>query len=142
MPTPPRRDTDAAIWQWWCDRIRAGADWFARRFSPGGGVPPDPPIAGCPVPAHDVTLLFRHMAALHIDRNALAEDDPLLFRELQGRCTLCRSRGRCVRDLADEFADPAWQNWRDYCPNATALSMLSALQSYTCDPDEKSKQRT
>jgi len=27
-----------------------------------------------------------------------------------------------------EVLDPAWQEWRDYCPNATTLSALGALQ--------------
>src|SRR6516164_10195481 len=34
--------------------------------------------------SYDASLLFRHMAALQIDRDELASNDPLLFRELQG----------------------------------------------------------
>lgn len=36
----------------------------------------------------DASLLFRCMDMLPVDRSDLARDDPLLFRELQGVCTL------------------------------------------------------
>ena len=52
--------------------------------------------------SYDASLLFRRMDALHIDRDELASDDPLLFGELQALCTLCRSKERCVLDLARE----------------------------------------
>ena len=78
--------------------------------------------------SYDVSLLFRRMAMLHIDLDELAWDDPLLFRELQALCVMCRSRGRCRSGLAHEFDDSAWQDWRDYCPNATTLSLLSVVQ--------------
>ena len=87
-----------------------------------------PAALNVPIPAYDVSLLFQRMAMLRIDPGDLAEEDPLLFRELQGMCALCQSRGQCAADLAHEFEDPGWQGWRDYCPNATTLSMLSALR--------------
>src|SRR5262245_49669613 len=37
--------------------------------------------------SYDASLLFRRMAALQIDRDELASNDPLLFRELQAVCT-------------------------------------------------------
>ncbi len=40
----------------------------------------------------DASLLFRCMDLLEVDRSDLERDDPLLFRELQGVCTLCRSK--------------------------------------------------
>jgi hypothetical protein len=46
--------------------------------------------------SYDASLLFRRMAALQVDRDELVSDDPLLFRELQALCTLCRSKERCV----------------------------------------------
>lgn len=77
----------------------------------------------------DVSLLFRRMAALRIDRDELAGDEPLLFRELQGFCSLCRSKGQCVRGLIGGLDDdPGWQDWRDYCPNAATLSVLATLR--------------
>jgi hypothetical protein len=75
-------------------------------------------------------LLERRMEALCLEPNEVARIEPLTFRELQQRCVKCEKRGQCALDLADKFADPAWQYWRDYCPNAATLTMLSTLQSY------------
>ena len=80
-------------------------------------------------------LLRRRMAALHLEPGELARSEPATFAELQRLCTTCDSRGRCALDLADEFSDPAWQAWRDYCPNAKTLSLLSALQG--CRSDDR-----
>jgi hypothetical protein len=73
----------------------------------------------------DIGLLLRRMAVIDIDPDELNSSDPLLFRELQGLCTLCRSRRRCARDIAYDAADPAWQGWKDYCPNGATLSKLT-----------------
>lgn len=75
-------------------------------------------------PEYDASLLFCRMARLRIDRNRLAGDDPLLFRELQGRCTLCRSKQECIGELASDL----FGNRPDYCPNAGMLSLLEALE--------------
>jgi len=64
-------------------------------FMPGPGNPP-----GDFSPFFDASLLFRHMERLRIDRDQLASDDPLLFRELKGRCALCRSKEQCLREDA------------------------------------------
>jgi hypothetical protein len=69
------------------------------------------------------------MAALRIDQDELACDDPLLFRELQALCTLCRSKERCVLDLTQEGDKPENRKWREYCLNATTLNALGALQN-------------
>jgi hypothetical protein len=71
-------------------------------------------------------LLVRRMRALHIDPDQPASE-VFAFGELTRVCRQCRTRAQCERELDDEFADPGWQAWRDYCPNATALSMLTAL---------------
>jgi hypothetical protein len=63
------------------------------------------------------------MATLHIDRDWVATDDPLLFRELQGRCTLCPSKEQCIGDLAAGLRAVSME----YCPNAGTLNMLEAL---------------
>ena len=68
-------------------------------------------------------LLKRRMPALHINPNDLVH--------ATGLCARCEARGKCMRDLDDEFADPAWGDWRNYCPNATTLSLLSTL--HQCD---------
>ncbi len=74
------------------------------------------------------SLLFRRMAALQVDRDEIASNDPLLFRELQAVCTLCRSKERCVLDLAQE-RESGNQGWREYCLNATTLDELGAVQN-------------
>jgi len=87
----------------------------ARRSSPGAH------------PEYDASLLFCRMATLRIDREQLATDDPLLFRELQGRCTLCQSKPQCIRDLACDLRATSM----DYCANAGTLNLLEALAACT-----------
>ncbi len=84
---------------------------------------------------YDSSLLFRCMAMLQVDQRDIAAEDPLLFRELQGRCSLCRHKRECAEDLALPF-DPArqidsarWRQWRAYCPNSAALSAIGAIQN-------------
>ena len=76
-----------------------------------------------------ISLLERRMEALSLNPDEVAHIEPLTVRELQHRCVRCERRGQCALDLADKFADPGWQYWRDYCPNAKTLSMLSTFQS-------------
>ncbi len=83
--------------------------------------------------AGKMDLLSRRMLALHLDPSEFARAELSALSELQRLCGRCRHRVQCEGDLADEFADPAWQNWRDYCPNANALSILSALRG--CAPE-------
>jgi hypothetical protein len=73
-------------------------------------------------------LLAERMAVLHLKPAALAESDPATLRDLQRVCALCGARNRCASDFEEQGRDPAWQEWRDYCPNATTLSALAALQ--------------
>jgi hypothetical protein len=75
-----------------------------------------------------ISLLDRHMEALSLDPDEVTHMDPLMVRQLQKRCAKCDSKGQCALDLADEFADPERRYWRDYCPNAATLAMLSTLQ--------------
>ena len=69
------------------------------------------------------------MEALSLKLDEVAQMEPLTARELRHRCAKCEKPEKCALDLADEFADPGWQYWRDYCPNAARLSMLSTFQS-------------
>jgi hypothetical protein len=78
--------------------------------------------------SYDASLLFRRMAALQVDREEIARDDPLLFREFQALCTLCQSKERCVLDLAQE-RQSGNESWREYCLNATTLNALGAVQN-------------
>ena len=90
-----------------------------------------PPIAsfeGCedelPRCFYDASLLFRRMALNQVDRAEVEENDPLLFFELQGICTLCRSKEQCVVDLGNEAVDDSSEGWREYCPNGLMLDLL------------------
>ena len=76
-----------------------------------------------------ISLLERRMEALSLNPDEVAHIEPRTVRELQHRCVKCEKREQCALDLADEFADFAWQSWRDYCPNAATLTMLSTFQS-------------
>jgi hypothetical protein len=76
-----------------------------------------------------VGLLLRRMGVLNIDPDALDGADPLLFRELQGFCSLCRNNGRCARDLAHDAADDAGQGWKEYCRNGATLSKLAPCRA-------------
>src|SRR5580692_6277868 len=84
---------------WWRDRRRAKV----------AALPPVPAAIDEPAPPaaclYDGSLLFRCMELLQIDRDALASDDPLLVRELQGRCALCRDQVQCMQAQARSFDD-------------------------------------
>jgi hypothetical protein len=90
-----------------------------------------------PVAGHhpiDADLLARRMVALALDPYEVALCEPALVRYLQRRCSLCESRGRCLRDLARESTGSVRQDrheWQEYCPNTSTLEMLSTLQSRT-----------
>lgn len=81
-------------------------------------------------------LLKRRMHALHLDPDDLARDPAGMAGIKPGLCARCAARGKCMRDLDDEFADPAWGDWRNYCPNATSLSFLRTLHGYKEKPPE------
>jgi hypothetical protein len=76
-----------------------------------------------------ISLLERRMEGLSLNPDEVAHTEPLRVRELQHRCVKCEKRGQCALDLADKFVDPGWQSWREYCPNAATLTMLSTFQS-------------
>lgn len=72
-----------------------------------------------------VRLLLRRMAVLDVAPDQVNSADPLLFRELQGRCSLCPSRATWACDLAQDAANAQSRNWREYCPDAAMLGFLS-----------------
>jgi hypothetical protein len=74
-----------------------------------------------------IGLLERRMEALSLNPAEVAHMEPLKVRELQHCCVRCAKREQCALDLADRFADPDWQRWQGYCPNAATLTMLSTL---------------
>ena len=68
-------------------------------------------------------LLPRALRVRHLDPEAFARSQPLLFRQLLARCRLCNSKTRCERDL-----DCGSTAWPLYCPNGPTLNMIGALQ--------------
>jgi hypothetical protein len=70
----------------------------------------------------DTELLLPDMlAALDIDRKALANAQPILFRDLQRVCAMCGSKKRCAQALADGEAAATYER---FCPNAMSLKAL------------------
>jgi hypothetical protein len=79
-------------------------------------------------------LLKRRMRAFHLDPDDLVRAPARMAGIKTGLCARCEARGKCMRDLDDEFADPGWGDWRNYCPNATTLSLLSTL--HECEEEQ------
>ncbi|HET7680940.1 MAG TPA: hypothetical protein VFK79_12525 [Xanthobacteraceae bacterium] len=151
---PPRNDrlpVFRAIAQWW-------RRWTGAKPAPIGFSGPDEtrdnaqesglsasqPLSISSQGLHGSNLLERRMVALNLDPAEVARSEPALFRSFQRLCTSCRSPMRCARDLAEEFArdpsQPASSDWRDYCPNATTLNMLSTLES--CSLADRDRNRS
>src|SRR6266704_1051589 len=81
----------------------------------------------------DADLLFRCIDMLQIDRSQLMREEPLLYRELQGVCTLCPSKEDCSFDLAGGFDGVRWDEWWLYCPNSAMLWHESSVPRRTRD---------
>lgn len=77
---------------------------------------------------YDASLLHRCMDMLQIDRAKLVRDEPLLYRELQGICSLCPNKQDCSLDLAGGFDAVRWDEWWLYCPNSAMLTTVGASQ--------------
>jgi hypothetical protein len=135
LPWQKRRPSlFARILAWCSDRVRRIAPFAGERLTTQASnvvqdAGPSGEASDLPRYSYDASLLFRRMAALQVDRNELASDDPLLFRELQALCTLCRSKERCLLDLAQESDEAGNREWREYCLNATTLNALGAVQN-------------
>jgi hypothetical protein len=67
-------------------------------------------------------LLPRRMAALGVDPTALGRAETARLSRLAERCVVCDSAEQCAWDLAENPADPAWQQ---YCPHARQLAALN-----------------
>jgi hypothetical protein len=82
----------------------------------------------------DASLLACRMAALDLDSYELALTEAALVHHLQSRCLACEDWRRCLQELSRDHGSLAGrdrQDWMNYCPNASALKMLSALQNRT-----------
>ena len=70
---------------------------------------------------HSTDELPNMLASLGIDQASLARTDPLMLRDMQRVCGLCRDKPQCHADLA---AGTSAGHYRDYCPNAPTIHAL------------------
>ena len=68
--------------------------------------------------ADELPLLLK---ALGIDEAALARTHPLVLRDMERVCTLCRHKARCDMDLADGTSA---EYFSSYCPNEPTIKQL------------------
>lgn len=61
------------------------------------------------------------LEALRINIQTLAEQEPLVLRDLQRVCTLCDHKRECDRDIA---AGALAMHYQSYCPNADTVRAL------------------
>jgi hypothetical protein len=71
----------------------------------------------------DAKLMRRRMAALELDPERLARRQPGVMRDLERLCSICPTKKRCVKELAQDPDNPAW---REHCLNALTLSALQS----------------
>jgi K+-sensing histidine kinase KdpD len=71
--------------------------------------------------AHAADALPKMMAALHIDRKAVARVEPMIMRDLERVCSLCERKQRCEHELT---AGTAAEHYADFCSNASTLETL------------------
>jgi len=81
--------------------------------------------------ADTAAQLYRRMADLGLDRDAIAYREARTLRDMQKICSLCASKGRCRHDFARGAAPSAWH---DYCPNDDTLGALAASVAYGAKP--------
>jgi hypothetical protein len=68
--------------------------------------------------ADELPLLLK---ALEIDDAALERTHPLVLRDMERVCTLCRHKAKCDMDLADGTSA---EDFSSYCPNESTIKQL------------------
>jgi len=71
--------------------------------------------------AHAADELPQMLRALGIDEAALARTEPLVLRDMERVCAMCKDKPRCHRDLA---AGTAGEHYDEYCLNAHTIERL------------------
>lgn len=61
------------------------------------------------------------LTLLGVDKEALAEKQPLMLRDMTRVCASCQHKHRCDRDLV---SGTSAQHFEDYCLNAPAIDEL------------------
>jgi hypothetical protein len=79
------------------------------------------------VGSHGADELPKMLASLGIDQASLARTEPLLVRDMQRVCGLCRDKAQCHADLADGTSAG---HYRDYCPNTPTIDALGELAKH------------
>jgi uncharacterized protein YjiS (DUF1127 family) len=72
---------------------------------------------------HAADELPKMLKALGIDEAALARTQPLVLRDMERVCAMCRHKRQCDNDLA---AGTAAAHYEDYCLNAATIDQLGA----------------
>jgi len=71
--------------------------------------------------AHAADEMPAMLKALGIDEAALARSMPLVLRDMERVCAMCKDKPRCHRDLAAGTADA---HYEEYCLNAPTIDRL------------------
>jgi hypothetical protein len=74
---------------------------------------------------HAADELPKLLRALGIDEAGLARTEPMVLRDMERVCALCRHKRECDRDLA---AGTSAEHYEGYCLNAVTIDSL-ALQA-------------
>ncbi|KIZ47915.1 MULTISPECIES: hypothetical protein [Rhodopseudomonas] len=72
---------------------------------------------------HQVEELPQLLKVLGIDEHALARAQPLVMRDLERVCALCRHKSECDHDIADGSLA---EHYESYCGNKVTLNALEA----------------
>lgn len=74
---------------------------------------------------HAADELPKVLKALGVNEAALARAEPLVLRDMERVCALCRDKRQCNHDLA---AGTSADHYRDYCLNAATIDKLAAAE--------------
>jgi len=70
---------------------------------------------------HAADELPKMLRELGVDEESLARTEPLLLRDMERVCAMCRNKTQCHRDLA---AGTANEHYEQYCLNASTIDGL------------------
>lgn len=70
---------------------------------------------------HSADEMPKMLEALGIDLENLMRTEPLLVRDMQRVCSLCRDKAHCHGEFA---AGTAAEHYKEYCPNAPTIEAL------------------
>ncbi|MGJ4880222.1 MULTISPECIES: DUF6455 family protein [unclassified Bradyrhizobium] len=72
---------------------------------------------------HAADELPQMLKALGIDEAALGRAEPLVLRDMERVCAMCKDKPRCHRDLA---AGTSAEHYEEYCLNAPTIDRLGS----------------